>query len=526
MKSPSPTLDPRRRVLWPHGPKGANSFACVPSLTNPIHPRGVQSEVTTILIPTALRQYADDVEEVQLSGPTVGALLDELATRYPNLRRQIFNENNKVRNFINIFLNDENVRFLQKEETPVAENDTISIIPAIAGGKTSALDPIASAEGAQLSREEIRRYSRHLILPEVGLEGQLKLKNSSVLLIGAGGLGSPLALYLSAAGIGRIGIVDFDVVDESNLQRQIIHGTSAVGAPKIASAKNRILDLNPNVQVDSYEEPLTSENALEIFKPYDVIIDGTDNFQTRYLVNDACVLLGKPNVYGSIFRFEGQVSVFWAEHGPCYRCVYPDPPPPGLVPSCAEGGVLGILPGTVGTLQATEAIKLLLGIGRPLIGRLLLYNALDLRFRELKLNKDPECPICGEHPTVTELVDYEMFCGINPRAERGETDRDITPIQLKERLEAGEPLTLIDVREPNEWDLGHIAGARLIPVNTIQARAGELSTADEIVLYCRSGARSARALQSLRDLGFRKLWNLQGGILAWGREVDRSLPEY
>jgi adenylyltransferase/sulfurtransferase len=482
--------------------------------------------VTTILIPTALRQYADGVEEVQLSGPTVGAILDALTERYPNLRRQIYNENSKVRNFINIFLNDENVRFLQKEETPVDENDTISIIPAIAGGKTSQLDPISSAEGAKLSREEIRRYSRHLILPEVGLEGQLKLKNSSVLLIGAGGLGSPLALYLAAAGIGRIGIVDFDVVDESNLQRQIIHGTSTVGTRKIESAKNRILDINPNVQVDSYEEPLLSENALEIFKPYDVIIDGTDNFQTRYLVNDACVLLGKPNVYGSIFRFEGQVSVFWAEHGPCYRCVYPDPPPPGLVPSCAEGGVLGVLPGTVGTLQATEAIKLLLGIGQPLIGRLLLYNALDLRFRELKLNKDPECPICGANPTVTELIDYDMFCGINPQTERGETDRDITPVQLKARLEAGEPLTLIDVRERNEWDLGRIAGARLIPVSTIQAHASELNTADEIVLYCKTGVRSARALQSLRELGFRKLWNLQGGILAWGHEVDPSLPDY
>jgi adenylyltransferase/sulfurtransferase len=483
--------------------------------------------VATILIPTALQPYTDGAEEAQIAGQTVGAVLDGLTVRYPNLRRQIFNENNKVRSFVNIFLNDDNVRFLQREETLVTEDDTISIIPAIAGGKTSAFPAAARAnDSADLTREEIRRYSRHLIVPEVGLGGQRKLKSSSVLLIGAGGLGSPLALYLAAAGVGRIGLVDFDVVDESNLQRQVIHGTSAVGTPKIASAKARILDINPNVRVDSYAFPLSSENALEVFAPYDVIVDGTDNFPTRYLVNDACVLLSKPNVYGSIFRFEGQASVFWAEHGPCYRCLYPDPPPPGLVPSCAEGGVLGILPGTVGTIQATETIKLLLGIGEPLIGRLLLYNALDMRFRELKLNKDPECPICGAHPTVTQLIDYEQFCGINPQTEQGETDRDITPTQLKARLDAGVNLTLLDVREPNEWEIGHIAGARLIPVNTVTARAGELSTADEIVLYCRSGVRSARALQALRELGFRKLWNLRGGILAWASDVDPSLPQY
>lgn len=483
--------------------------------------------MATVIIPTALRQYADGDEEVQIAGQTVGAILSDLTTRYPNLRRQIYNENNKVRSFVNIFLNEDNVRFLQREETPVGENDTIYIIPAIAGGKTDALPAAARNDIApELTREEIRRYSRHLIVPEVGLEGQRRLKSSSVLLIGAGGLGSPLALYLAAAGVGRIGLVDFDVVDESNLQRQVIHGTSAVGTPKIASAKARILEINPNVQVDSYEFPLSSENALEVFKPYDVIVDGTDNFPTRYLVNDACVLLGKPNVYGSIFRFEGQASVFWAEHGPCYRCLYPDPPPPGLVPSCAEGGVLGILPGTIGTIQATETIKLLLGIGEPLIGRLLLYNALDMRFRELRLNKDPECPICGDNPTVTQLIDYDQFCGINPQTEQGETDRDITPAQLKARLDAGENLVLLDVREPNEWELGRIEGARLIPVNSVTAHAGELSTADEIVLYCRSGVRSARALQSLRELGFRKLWNLHGGILAWANEIDPSLPQY
>jgi adenylyltransferase/sulfurtransferase len=490
--------------------------------------QGEEDAMATIVIPTALRQYTDGDEEVQIAGQTVGGVLEDLTVRYPNLRRQIYNENNKVRSFVNVFLNEDNVRFLQREETPIKDSDTIYIIPAIAGGKTGTLPAASHTRGnaPELTREEIRRYSRHLIVPEVGLDGQRTLKSSSVLLIGAGGLGSPLALYLAAAGVGRIGLVDFDLVDESNLQRQVIHGTSTVGTPKITSAKARILEINPNVQVDSYEFPLSSENALEVFAPYDVIVDGTDNFPTRYLVNDACVLLGKPNVYGSIFRFEGQASVFWAEHGPCYRCLYPDPPPPGLVPSCAEGGVLGILPGTIGTIQATETIKLLLGIGEPLIGRLLLYNALDMRFRELRLNKDPECPICGENPTVTHLIDYEQFCGINPQTEQGETDRDITATRLKARLDAGDDLVLLDVREPNEWQITRIEGARLIPVNSVTARAGELSTADEIVLYCRSGVRSARALQALRELGFRKLWNLRGGILAWANEVDPSMPQY
>ncbi len=483
--------------------------------------------MATIVIPTALRQYTNGDADAHLEGATIGALLDTLTAQYPALRKQLYNESGKLRNFVNVFLNDEDIRFLQRSETPVSDGDTIFIIPAIAGGKAAAVGASSGAVAAEeLTREEFRRYSRHLIVPEVGLSGQKTLKGSSVLLIGAGGLGAPLAMYLAAAGVGRIGIVDFDVVDESNLQRQVIHGTSAVGTPKIASAKARILDINPHVQVDSYEVPLSSENALEIFAPYDVVVDGTDNFPTRYLVNDACVLLGKPNVYGSIFRFEGQASVFWAEHGPCYRCLYPDPPPPGLVPSCAEGGVLGILPGTIGTIQATETIKLLLGIGEPLIGRLLLYNALDMRYQEMRLRKDPECPICGPNASITQLIDYEQFCGINPQTERGETDRDISPVQLKARLDAGDNLVLVDVREPNEWEIGRIEGATLIPVNSVTARASELSTADEIVLYCRSGVRSARALASLRELGFRKLWNLRGGILAWANDVDPSLPQY
>ena len=481
-----------------------------------------------VLIPTALRQYVGQQEEVALPGDTVEAVLEKLTAAYPALQKQLYSEGGKLRNFVNVYLNDEDIRYLEKGGTPVSDGDTLLIIPAIAGGRSAVLPaPVApTRDDVELSHAEIRRYSRHLIVPEVGLAGQKKLKSSSVLLIGAGGLGSPLALYLAAAGVGRIGIVDFDVVDESNLQRQVIHGTSALGMPKLESAKARILDINPNVQVDKYEFPLTSENALETFRPYDVIVDGTDNFPTRYLVNDACVLLGKPNVYGSIFRFEGQASVFWAKHGPCYRCLYPEPPPPGLVPSCAEGGVLGILPGTIGTIQATETIKLLLGIGEPLIGRLMLYDALDMRFRELRLHKDPECPICGEHPTVTELIDYQQFCGINAQTERGETDWDITAPDLQARLKAGDDLVLLDVREQNEWQIVRLDGAKLIPVNSVTERANELSTADEIVVYCKSGVRSARAVNTLRQLGFRKLWNLKGGITAWAEEVDPSLPRY
>lgn len=382
----------------------------------------------------------------------------------------------------------------------------------------------------ELSNEEIRRYSRHLIMPEVALAGQKKLKAASVLLVGAGGLGSPLALYLAAAGIGRIGLVDYDVVDATNLQRQVIHGTKAIGRSKLESAKERMLDLNPFIQVDTYETVLTSENALDILKDYDVIVDGTDNFPTRYLVNDACVLLGKPNVYGSIFRFEGQVSVFYAKEGPCYRCLFPTPPPPGLVPSCAEGGVLGILPGTIGTLQATETIKLILGIGEPLIGRLLLYDGLQMRFEEVKLGKNPKCPVCGENPTITELIDYEAFCGM-PAHDREDgsglaSEWEITPQQLKERLDRGERIVIVDVREPHEWDIAHIEGARLIPLGELAARVHELDSADPIVLHCKTGARSARALEFLRGIGFRKLKNLKGGINAWAREVDPRLPTY
>jgi sulfur-carrier protein adenylyltransferase/sulfurtransferase len=378
-----------------------------------------------------------------------------------------------------------------------------------------------------LTNEEIRRYSRHLILPEFGMGAQRKLKEGSVLLIGAGGLGSPLALYLAAAGVGHIGIVDFDVVDESNLQRQIAHGTSTLGVKKAESARRRIADLNPNVQVTIYDAQITSENALELIRPYDVVIDGTDNFPTRYLTNDASVMLGKPNVYGSIFRFEGQATVFHPQAGgPCYRCLYPEPPPPGLVPSCAEGGVLGVLPGVIGTIQATEAIKLIAGIGETLVGRLMLYDALSMRFRELKLRRNPDCPVCGDHPTVTELIDYDQFCGITPEIQHSDATYEITPIEAAAWIERADAPFLLDVREPNEWEIGHLPGAVRISVNELAGRMNELDPAREIVVYCRSGARSGRAVDMLKQAGFRKIKNMVGGILRWSDDVDPRIPKY
>jgi adenylyltransferase/sulfurtransferase len=382
----------------------------------------------------------------------------------------------------------------------------------------------------QLSNEEIKRYSRHLIMPEVGLDGQRKLKAGSVLCIGAGGLGSPAAMYLAAAGVGTIGVVDFDVVDYSNLQRQIIHGTPDVGRSKLASAKDRLLALNPHVDVQTYETALSSENALKLFEPYDVILDGTDNFPTRYLTNDACVLLGKPNAYGSIFRFEGQASVFATKDGPCYRCLYPEPPPPGLVPSCAEGGVLGVLPGIIGVIQATEAVKLITGIGEPLIGRFLLYDALKMRFRELKVPKDPECPVCGKNPTVTKLIDYEQFCGIHPPSEasvsNGSQDLEISVVELKQRLDRGDKVRIIDVREPNEYQINRIAGSELIPLGELPRRYAELDPNEELIMQCKIGGRSARAADFLRSVGFKKVLNLKGGILDWIDKVDPTQPKY
>ena len=381
----------------------------------------------------------------------------------------------------------------------------------------------------ELSRDEILRYSRHLLIPEVGLEGQRKLKRSSVLIIGTGGLGSPVSLYLAAAGIGRIGLVDYDVVDSSNLQRQVIHGTSTVGKLKVESARAKLLDLNPDIQVDIYNEPYTSENAMRIAKEYDIILDGTDNFPTRYLTNDVAVFLGKPNVYASIYRFDGQVSVFYAQEGPCYRCLFPEPPPPGLVPSCAEGGVLGVLPGTIGTLQATEALKVLLGIGEPLIGKLLLYNALDMTFDFVKLKKNPNCRVCGPNADIKELIDYEEFCGV-PGHDHGDEGSagagwDITAPELAERVKHNR-LKLLDVREPHELAISALPEAKNIPLGQLAARLSELDSAEDMVVFCKGGTRSARALELLVSAGFKKVKNLKGGINAWAKEVDTNLPVY
>lgn len=508
-----------------------------------------------VLIPTALQQFAGGTDELDIPGATVQDVMTGLGAQYPELKKHLFSESGELRHFVNVYKGAEDTRTLQGMATTINDADELSIVPSIAGGadvltapvqqaqsvqnlkpngQVPALNPSVvispeRADAAELTNEEILRYSRHLILPEVTLDGQKKLKAAKVLLIGTGGLGSPLALYLAAAGVGTIGLVDFDVVDLTNLQRQIIHGTNDVGRPKAVSATETIHDINPNVNVLTFEEQFTSENAMRIARDFDIIIDGTDNFPTRYLTNDVSVLLGKPNVYGSIFRFEGQASVFWAEQGPCYRCLYPEPPPPGLVPSCAEGGVLGVLPGIVGCIQANEAIKLILGIGQPLIGRLLLFNALKMQFRELKLKKDPNCPICGTNPTIHELIDYEEFCGIRGEeapAQEVQVSEEITVQELKARLDAGEHPKIVDVREPYEYAIARLPGTTLIPLGQIVERSGELNPNEEIILHCRSGKRSADALNQLKAKGFTNLKNLVGGTLAWSDEIDPNVPKY
>ncbi|MBV8571121.1 MAG: molybdopterin-synthase adenylyltransferase MoeB [Acidobacteriaceae bacterium] len=476
-----------------------------------------------ILIPTALRQFAGQNDSVEVSGDTVADALNQLTARYPNMKQNLFNEQGKLRSFVNVYVNDEDIRHLDKDATRLQGGETISIVPSIAGGGTG----VAETTAAALSNEEIARYSRHLILPEVGMDGQLKLKQAKVALIGAGGLGAPLGLYLAAAGVGRLGLVDFDVVDASNLQRQVIHGTSDLGRKKLDSAADRIHDINPNVEVEKFDTGLTSENALDILKDFDIVVDGTDNFPTRYLVNDACVLLKKPNVYGSIFRFEGQATVFAYEDGPCYRCLYPEPPPPGLVPSCAEGGVLGILPGAIGLIQATETVKLILGIGQTLKGRLLLYDALNMRFRELKLRRDRNCPACGDQPTITKLIDYQEFCGVRPVAAQPSPASDVVDvIEVKQKLDRGDDFVLVDVREPYEYQIARIPGAQLIPLGDLPKRLPELNPEADIVMHCRSGARSQKAVELLKQSGFKRVRNMTGGILAWSDKVDPTVPKY
>lgn len=480
----------------------------------------------TIVIPTALRQFAGNNSEISVEAATVGEALDKLTVDFADLKKHLYSDSGQLRNFVNVYVGDEDIRDLDGTDSEVKNGDEILIIPSIAGG--SATEAKAADSLPSLTTEEYSRYSRHLILPEVGLEGQKKLKAARVLMIGTGGLGAPLGLYLAAAGVGTLGIVDFDVVDASNLHRQVIHGTKDVGRPKIASAKDRLNDVNPNVQIDAYETKLTRDNALELFEEYDVIVDGTDNYQTRYLVNDASVLTGKPNVYGSIFRFEGQASVFWAEKGACYRCLYPEPPPPGLVPSCAEGGVLGVLPGIVGTIQANEVIKVILGAEGILLNRLLLFDAWKMKFRELKLKKNSNCPLCGENPTIKELVDYDEFCGLKAPVEAPKDIlEEITATELNNRLKAGEDLQLIDVREPHEYEIAQIPNTKLIPLGQVVSRANEINPNRTTVVNCKGGVRSAKAIAALKENGFEgKLINLKGGITAWSDEVDSSVPKY
>jgi adenylyltransferase/sulfurtransferase len=468
-----------------------------------------------VLIPTPLRSYVGHAASIEVQGGTVGEAMNDLLKRHEGIRKHLFDAQGQLRSFVNLYVNDEDIRHLSRMQTPLKESDTITIIPSVAGG-------------VSLSNSEIRRYSRHLIMPEVGLRGQERLKKAKVLCVGTGGLGSPLAMYLAAAGIGTLGLVDFDVVDESNLQRQIIHGTSDVGKRKVLSAQETIRDINPEVNVVVHETRLSSENALEILLNYDIVADGTDNFPTRYLVNDACVLTGKPNAYGSIFRFEGQASVFCDPKGPCYRCLYPEPPPPGLVPSCAEGGVLGILPGIIGLVQATEVVKLALGIGETLVGRLMLYDALSMRFREMRIRKNPECPVCGENPTIKSLIDYDQFCGIPDQQarEKVEAEFEIEPTELARKLAAGEDVFLLDVRNPDEYAISRIENSELIPLPTLLEGMNRLDSARETAVYCHTGRRSAQAVNFLRGIGFTRVKNLRGGIDAWSREVDPAVPRY
>jgi adenylyltransferase/sulfurtransferase len=481
-----------------------------------------------IQIPTPLRPYTGQQGIVEIEGKTVGELLQNLAAKHGDLRAHLYAPDGKLRSFVNIYLNDEDIRYLSREETPVTSSDTVSIVPSVAGGAPTAAPDAVLPE---LTHDEVKRYSRHLIMPEVGVEGQRRLKAARVLCVGAGGLGSPAALYLTAAGVGTVGLVDYDVVDASNLQRQVLFSTSDVGRPKVEAARDRLRGLNPGANIVVHEMPLTSSNALQIFADYDIIVDGADNFPTRYLVNDACVLLGKPNAYGSIFRFDGQASVFATKGGPCYRCLYPEPPPPGLVPSCAEGGVLGVLPGIIGTIQATEAIKLIVAAGDTLIGRLLLFDALKMSFRTLKLQRDPTCPVCGDRPTVKSLIDYEQFCGIAPAAPAagGVPEFETTAEDLKARLDRGDRIWLLDVREKNEYEICRIEGSTLIPLGELPRRLAEVpqgADAPDMVVYCKMGARSAQAVNLLRQKGVTRVQNLQGGILAWIDQVDPSQAKY
>ena len=487
----------------------------------------------SVRIPTPLRPLVEGRTRVEVEARTAREALSRLTDANPGLRAKLLGDDGELRSFVNVYVGQRNLRDLPVD-AELEEGDELSIVPSIAGGrglgdgKVTAEDEQArQAEGERLTPEELQRYSRHLVIPEVGREGQVKLKRARVLLIGAGGLGSPLSLYLAAAGVGTIGIVDHDLVDLTNLQRQILHDTPSVGRPKLESARTRLQAINPGVDVVTYDVRLNSGNALEVLEGWDIVADGSDNFPTRYLVNDASVLLGMPNVYGAIFRFEGQASVFGMPGGPCYRCLFREPPPAELAPSCAEAGVFGVLPGIVGAIQATETIKLILGKGQPLVGRILLIDALQMQFRELRIQRDPACPVCGDNPTVTELIDYEEFCGAgeDPGEEAAVPELDV--LELRRWVDEGRRFQLLDVREPYEWQICNLEaqGARLVPMTELPTLVEEMDPSEPLVVYCRSGVRSLYVVDALRQAGFEAL-NLKGGILAWAEEIDDSMPRY
>jgi len=473
-----------------------------------------------IKIPSPLRRFTDNQRQISLHATTVEEAIALLCHQYPQIKTQLVGEDEKLRNFVNIYLNKEDINQQLGMSTPLKENDELRIVPAIAGGNEALPKPLP-----RLSAAELSRYSRHLMLPEVGIEGQQKLKAAKILIIGVGGLGAPLCLYLTAAGVGSIGIVDHDDVDETNLQRQIIFGVGDVGLNKAKRAALRMHELNPNTQIQTYQTILNADNALDIIKDYDLIIDGTDNFPTRYLVNDACVLLNKPNIYGSIFRFEGQASVFNFQNGPCYRCLYPEPPPPGMVPSCAEGGVLGVLPAIIASIQATEAVKIITGAGKTLSGRLLLYDALLMEFEELTLHKNAQCRLCSSQPSITELIDYQQFCGI-PAKRKIPQYEEISVQALKQRQDKGERPIILDIREPYEREICQLKNSLHIPMQDVSVHLNDFNRDEEIIVHCKSGVRSAQVCDLLLQHGFTKPVNLKGGIMAWAQEVDLHMQKY
>lgn len=481
-----------------------------------------------ILIPTTLRLFTNGSSELELEGTTVGELITALSDEYPETKKALYDENGRLRSFINIFLNADNIKHLSGYDTPVSDGDELMLLPAIAGGAPTD-SVLGDRTGEKLTNAEITRYSRHLLLKEVGVKGQKRLKAARVLIVGLGGLGAPLAQYLAAAGVGTIGLIDYDEVEESNLQRQVIHGNRDIGRPKVASAKDSIRQINPLVKVETYNYRLTTENALDIISEYDIVADASDNYQTRYLVNDACVLLGKPDVFGAMYQFEGQATVYYAKEGPCYRCMYPAPPPPGLVPSCSMGGVVGVLPGIIGTVQANEIIKLIIGGGEPLIGRLVTFDSWRMKWREYKVCKDESCPVCGKNPTITELTafDYEDFCGLKQAEEESEAVEAMEAKELKRRMDAGEPITIIDVREPHERAIVKFPDAKVIPIGQLARRQDELNPEIDTVFVCKEGKRSILAVTTLREAGYKgRCFNLKDGIHAWAKDVDPSFPVY